>query len=282
MLMDRPEQGGIGIAAHRRSIIMPNDTFVQRYHQGQLRRAAQRAQAVVDWSADTEPPSDHGIFAQVFNERFGADALAIFDRVRVYRNPQTYQLQARGRIDDESFKVWRDDMWMIQNDIHGLMSIPVHSSPAEALQALVQWLGDHLFRCGKPLDLLDAAIHAAAHDDAAQPDITTATIAMLQGDLAATRLVTQTTFGPAVSANGLWRVAYEHDSSAAGTAILTVCGSTGETYRLSLASTPTGWRWLVKRLYEGSNITYFTPSDDPHTMYRRLLHAIGTVRRRKT
>jgi len=259
---------------------MPNTYFRQVYGRLLLEKAAITARSQA--ASIITSSLDHDVFERIFEHSFGSGALNIFDKVRVYRNPTTHQLHARAWIDGDSYKVWREDVWKLETPYWEILTIPEHADPAGALHYVVRIIGDSLLRLEDPVDLLDAAIKEAAHTDAAQPDFATATIAMLHGDLDATRLVVEYTFGDQFKANGLWTAQYEQGQTEAGQVILSIVGHRDEQYRLYLASTPHGWCWLVKRLNgRAGAINTFKPTDHPPAMYRRLLSAIGSLREGK-
>lgn len=137
---------------------------------------------------------------------------------------------------------------------------------------------------GAGLDPLTIAIAAAAAIDATQPCLAELTIAMIQGDLEATRVVLEATFGPAFAQPTLWTVTYQCGQAGVGEALLTErlrdAPATGPQYRLCVVSTPSSWRWLLKMLDGPRSSVDFATSDCPATMERRLLRAIGMLRGR--
>jgi hypothetical protein len=161
-------------------------------------------------------------------------------------------------------------------------------TPVQALQTLVAAITRHqrgsLFlpaaQADPDLDPLTIAIEGAAAVEAAQPPLTELTIAMMQGDLEATRSLMGATFGASFAQPSLWTVAYQRGQAGVGEALLTERSQNtpAPQYRLFVVSTPSSWRWLLKAQDGPRSSVDFATSDCPGVMERRLLRAIGTLR----
>lgn len=217
---------------------------------------------------------------------------------------------ARVRVDGQVYQLWEgieDDIldlparWYIE-DVKSFdddrepspatAACIVPEGPTHALHSLVSVLARHqrgsfFLPAGEAfadLDPLTIAIEDAAAVEAAQPALAELTIAMIQGDLDATRAVLEATFGAVFAQPTLWTVQYQRGPAGVGEAVLTERSPDGAAaapqYRLCVVSTPSSWRWLLKSLAGTRPSVDFATSDCPATMERRLLRALGALRGR--
>lgn len=234
---------------------------------------------------------------------YGPDSVTVHRGTMLIIDDDLTVLLARVCVDGQAYQLWQpnvaDTCWYVDalatldedcRPSPAQAGCIVPETPTQALQALVGAIARHQrggfflppVEAFVDLDPLTIAIADAAAAEAAQPALAELTIAMIQGDLAATRAVLEATFGASFAQPIFWTVQYQRGQSGVGEALLTERprdpAAAVPQYRLCVVSTPSSWRWLLKALDGPRSSVDFATSDCPATMERRLMRAIGTLR----